>query len=101
VLKNFGKTAGSFFATPLVLLSICFTCILSMVFIFIGHKFKKNTDKYSFSIICAYLVGFICLLSFIWNLYSLYRLKRNITDIPENKNRRPCISQKDVTKLIK
>ena len=95
VMDSAGKAVGSVIAAPFILSFICCTCVLSSLFMFIGYNSYEKSHEYSGLIIFVYILAICCFSSMISSIYSLYKVKKNITLIPENQNRRPCISSKD------
>ena len=95
-----GKSFGSKVVLPMVLISLCCTCMLSTIFLTIGYRSQKILYKYTPWVIIAYILAFCCFSSFIGNIVHLYKIKKNFNVTPNNPNRRPCISSSDNNILI-
>jgi amino acid transporter len=100
LVESTGKAVGSIFAFPFVLMSAFCTFILSIIFIIVGYKSHKKSDKYTSWVVIAYIIGICCLSSFVSNLVQLYKIKHNLNMVPENPDRRPCISSSDYKTVI-
>lgn len=100
VFESAGKAVGSLFVLPSFLMSACCTCILSTTFIILGYNLHEKSQEYTTMNIIIYIIAICCLSLFISNLFNIYKLKKNLSMIPENPDRRPCISSSVNNSLI-
>ena len=95
--EDFGKF-GAALSIPFILSSAFCTCITSLIFAYVGYNTYNTTKQYTGGVILFILITICCLSSFIGNLVNLYKA-RNRVEKPDNKDRRPCVSQNN-SKLI-
>lgn len=92
VLETVGQAVVSVFTLPTVLAMLCCSCILSTTFMIVARNSHKKSQTYTTWVVIAYIIALCCLSTFVLNLYSLYKIKKSLNMIPENPDRRPCVT---------